>query len=161
AGFSPTLGARPLKRAVEEHLLTPLARTMVDADAPTGDQFLFVTAPHGAIEVQFVGLDEDQAAPEAEAPLTQAELEPETADLASRLPRLLPGASARRARGRRAVRAVPPSSVRRRAATARRTHAGHPGTAGRHVHGLGAGSRDAGRDARAFDRRGSPARGRT
>ena len=74
AGFSPTFGARPLKRAVEEHLLTPLARAMVDADPPTGDQFLFVTAPHGAIEVHFVGLDEEPAAAvpaeeEAEAPL--------------------------------------------------------------------------------------------
>ncbi|MBA2643573.1 MAG: ATP-dependent Clp protease ATP-binding subunit [Actinobacteria bacterium] len=79
AGFSPTLGARPLKRAVEEHLLTPLARTIVDADAPEGDQFLFVTAPHGAIEVHFVGLDEEQtgvsaqdAPPEAEDPVADA-----------------------------------------------------------------------------------------
>jgi ATP-dependent Clp protease ATP-binding subunit ClpC len=60
AGFSPTLGARPLKRAVEEHLLTPLARAIVDAQVPEGDQFLFVTAPHGAIEVHFVGLEDEQ-----------------------------------------------------------------------------------------------------
>ena len=55
---------RPLKRAVEEHLLTPLARAIVDAQVPEGDQFLFVTAPHGAIEVHFVGLEDEQAAVE-------------------------------------------------------------------------------------------------
>jgi ATP-dependent Clp protease ATP-binding subunit ClpC len=58
AGFSPTLGARPLKRAVEQHLLTPLARAIVDARVPEGEQFLFVTAPHDRIEVQFVGLED-------------------------------------------------------------------------------------------------------
>ena len=61
AGFSPTLGARPLKRAVEQHLLTPLARAIADAQVPEGDQFLFVTAPHGEIEVDFVGLDDEAA----------------------------------------------------------------------------------------------------
>ena len=64
AGFSPTLGARPLKRAVEQHLLTPLARAIADAQVPEGDQFLFITAPHGEIEVHFVGLDDEQAVAE-------------------------------------------------------------------------------------------------
>ena len=59
AGFSPTLGARPLKRAVEAILLTPLARTIVDAQVPEGDQFLFVTAPRGKVEVRFVDPDAD------------------------------------------------------------------------------------------------------
>jgi ATP-dependent Clp protease ATP-binding subunit ClpC len=68
-GFSPTLGARPLKRAVEQHLLTPLARAMVGAESPEGDQFLFVTAQGGRIEVRFVGLDENEPAePSAGAP---------------------------------------------------------------------------------------------
>jgi ATP-dependent Clp protease ATP-binding subunit ClpC len=79
AGFSPTLGARPLKRAVEQHLLTPLARTIVDASAPAGDQFLFVTAPHGAIEVNFVGLDEEYPAapvePEEQVAVEAAEMD--------------------------------------------------------------------------------------
>ena len=43
-GFSPELGARPLKRAVERHLLAPLARAIVRAETfPKGEQFLFVT----------------------------------------------------------------------------------------------------------------------
>ena len=44
-GFSPELGARPLKRAVEQYLLAPLARAIVEQSVPDGDQFLFVTAP--------------------------------------------------------------------------------------------------------------------
>ena len=44
-GFSPELGARPLKRAVEQHLLAPLAAAIVEQSVPDGDQFLFVTAP--------------------------------------------------------------------------------------------------------------------
>lgn len=57
-GFSPHLGARPLKRAVEEHFLVPLAHSIVGAHVPGGEQFLFVTAPRGSIEVQFVGLED-------------------------------------------------------------------------------------------------------
>jgi ATP-dependent Clp protease ATP-binding subunit ClpC len=65
-GFSPELGARPLKRAIERHLLAPLARVIVEQSAPEGDQFLFVTAPHGRIEVAFVDPDaaEDEHVPE-------------------------------------------------------------------------------------------------
>ena len=36
------LGARPLKRAVERYLLSPLAMTIVNHQFPEGDQFLFV-----------------------------------------------------------------------------------------------------------------------
>jgi len=57
-GFSPTLGARPLKRAVEQYLLAPLARAIADAQVPTGDQFLFLSAKEGKIAVEFVGLEE-------------------------------------------------------------------------------------------------------
>ncbi len=57
-GFSPELGARPLKRAVEQHLLAPLAAAIVEQSIPAGDQFLFVTAPAGErIEVVFVDPD--------------------------------------------------------------------------------------------------------
>ena len=64
-GFSPELGARPLKRAVEQHLLVPLAAAIVEQAVPAGDQFLFVTAPSGErIEVVFVDPD---AEPEVEA----------------------------------------------------------------------------------------------
>ena len=43
-GFTPELGARPLKRAVERYFLTPLALAIVGHDYPGGDQFLFVRA---------------------------------------------------------------------------------------------------------------------
>ena len=60
-GFSPDLGARPLKRAVEQYVLTPLARAIADGQVPTGDQFLFLTAGSDRLEVQFVGLEADPA----------------------------------------------------------------------------------------------------
>lgn len=61
-GFSPEFGARPLKRAVERHLLTQLAAAIVEHTAPAGEQFLFVTAPAGRrIEVSFVDPDAEDA----------------------------------------------------------------------------------------------------
>jgi ATP-dependent Clp protease ATP-binding subunit ClpC len=57
-GFSPELGARPLKRAVEQYLLAPIAREIVEQSVPEGDQFLFITAPGGErIDVTFVDPD--------------------------------------------------------------------------------------------------------
>ena len=56
-GFSPTLGARPLQRAVERLLLAPLARTIVEREFPTGDQFLYVTVRDHALDVQFIDPD--------------------------------------------------------------------------------------------------------
>jgi ATP-dependent Clp protease ATP-binding subunit ClpC len=57
-GFTPDLGARPLKRAVERHLLAPLAEVIVEQTAPTGDQFLFVSyAEATGIKVSFVDLE--------------------------------------------------------------------------------------------------------
>ena len=41
-GFDRNLGARPLKRAIERYLLSPLALTIVNHQFPDGDQFLFV-----------------------------------------------------------------------------------------------------------------------
>ena len=58
-GFSPSLGARPLKRAIDQHLLSPLAATLVEQRFPEGDQFLFVRSDRRAIQVEFV----DPAAP--------------------------------------------------------------------------------------------------
>ena len=57
AGFSPTLGARPLKRAIERHLLAPLARTIVGREFPTGDQFLYVTVAEAALAHRVVVSD--------------------------------------------------------------------------------------------------------
>lgn len=65
-GFTPDLGARPLRRAIEDHLLAPLARSIVEHQAPQGDQFLFVRTRGGRLEAVFV--DPDADGPEAAAP---------------------------------------------------------------------------------------------
>ncbi len=56
-GFSPEMGARPLKRAIDQLLLAPLAATMVEHRFPEGDQFLFVRSNGSQIEVEFVDPD--------------------------------------------------------------------------------------------------------
>ena len=56
-GFSPEMGARPLKRAIDQHLLAPLAATIVEHRFPAGDQFLFVRSDGKDIEVEFVNPD--------------------------------------------------------------------------------------------------------
>jgi ATP-dependent Clp protease ATP-binding subunit ClpC len=53
-GFTPDLGARPLRRAIEQHLLAPLARSIVEHRTPQGDQFLFVRGAGERLEVEFV-----------------------------------------------------------------------------------------------------------
>jgi ATP-dependent Clp protease ATP-binding subunit ClpC len=63
-GFTADMGARPLKRAIDQHLLAPLAATLVERRFPVGDQFLFVRSDGEAIQVEFVDPDA-----EAEAPL--------------------------------------------------------------------------------------------
>jgi ATP-dependent Clp protease ATP-binding subunit ClpC len=62
-GFSPAMGARPLRRAIDQHVLAPIATTIVEHRFPEGDQFLFVRSGGGAIEVEFVDPD---AAPRPE-----------------------------------------------------------------------------------------------
>ena len=73
-GFSPELGARPLRRAIERYFLAPLALTIVNREVPEGDQFLFVRAEGDALVVEFVDPDaagepaaEPEAAPEEAA----------------------------------------------------------------------------------------------
>ncbi len=56
-GFTTELGARPLKRAVERYLLTPLASAIVGHEAPSGDQFLFLRRGAEGLEVEFVDPD--------------------------------------------------------------------------------------------------------
>jgi ATP-dependent Clp protease ATP-binding subunit ClpC len=68
-GFSPAMGARPLKRAIDRYLLAPLAATMVEHRFPEGDQFLFVRSDGRAIQVEFVDPD---AAVEQAPPLEPA-----------------------------------------------------------------------------------------
>jgi ATP-dependent Clp protease ATP-binding subunit ClpC len=67
-GFSPELGARPLRRALERYLLAPLAAAIVEQSVPEGDQFLFVTAARDRIEVTFVDPDAEPEAADAEQP---------------------------------------------------------------------------------------------
>ena len=63
-GFSAELGARPLKRAVEQHLLTRIAAAIVERQFPAGDQFLFITARDGTgLDVAFVDPDASEAPP--------------------------------------------------------------------------------------------------
>lgn len=61
-GFTPDLGARPLKRAIDRHLLAPLAQTIVNRQVPAGDQFLFVTRKEADLAVEFVDPDADDRA---------------------------------------------------------------------------------------------------
>ncbi|UNK50293.1 AAA family ATPase [Lysobacter sp. S4-A87] len=60
-GFTPDLGARPLRRAIEHHLLAPLARSIVEHRAPHGGQFLFVRSAGDHLDVQFIDPDEAPA----------------------------------------------------------------------------------------------------
>jgi ATP-dependent Clp protease ATP-binding subunit ClpC len=80
-GFSPDLGARPLKRAVERLLLAPLAEAIVSRSFPEGEQFLFVAARDDRIEVTFVDpnaeeLDAEPAAMDGEPRLERLVVDP-------------------------------------------------------------------------------------
>ncbi len=62
-GFTRDLGARPLRRAIEEHLLAPLAAAIVKRDYPQGDQFLFLRSDGRRLAVEFVDPDAPDRAP--------------------------------------------------------------------------------------------------
>ncbi len=66
-GFTAELGARPLKRAIERYLLSPLAITIVNNQFPEGDQFLFVRSKGKVIDVEFIDPDAT-GEPEIDAP---------------------------------------------------------------------------------------------
>ena len=74
-GFDSNLGARPLKRAIERHLLSPLAITIVNHQFPDGDQFLFVRSDGNEIFVEFIDPDipEDGPVEIKESDLAQQE----------------------------------------------------------------------------------------
>lgn len=75
-GFTVDLGARPLKRAIERYLLSPLAATIVNHQVPKGDQFLFIRSDGKRINVEFVDPDAPEplspAATGSEAPQRRA-----------------------------------------------------------------------------------------
>ncbi len=84
-GFTLDLGARPLKRAIEQYLLSPLAMTIVRHQVPEGDQFLFVSRKADRLDVTFVDpdapsvdADEVPAAPEPASASSPADLTPQS-----------------------------------------------------------------------------------
>jgi ATP-dependent Clp protease ATP-binding subunit ClpC len=64
-GFSPEMGARPLKRAIDQYLIAPLAATIVEKRFPEGDQFVFVRSDGRAIQAEFVDPDLEEGAESA------------------------------------------------------------------------------------------------
>jgi ATP-dependent Clp protease ATP-binding subunit ClpC len=66
SGFTADLGARPLRRAVERHLLAPLARAIATHEAPSGEQFLLVSSGAERLDVQFVAADVAEASEASE-----------------------------------------------------------------------------------------------
>lgn len=78
-GFTHDLGARPLKRAIERYLLSPLAKSIVNHQFPAGDQFLFVRSDSKEIQVEFVDPD---ASEKTVAEIAETENESEYLDAA-------------------------------------------------------------------------------
>ncbi len=76
-GFSPELGARPLKRAIDQYLLAPLAATLVEHRFPEGDQFLFVRSNGQALEVEFVDPDGEAFGADAAEPAQTPAMAPD------------------------------------------------------------------------------------
>ena len=70
-GFTADLGARPLKRAVERHLLVPIAEAIVSHRAPGGEQFLLLGAAENRMDVEFVAANAEPEAPAIEAEATR------------------------------------------------------------------------------------------
>ncbi len=62
-GFSPEMGARPLKRAIDQYVVAPLAAIIVEKRFPEGEQFLFVRSDGNGIQAEFVDPD---AGPQAD-----------------------------------------------------------------------------------------------
>ena len=46
-GFDPTFGARPLRRAVQRHLETPIAKGILSGEYKSGDHILVDGSPKG------------------------------------------------------------------------------------------------------------------
>jgi ATP-dependent Clp protease ATP-binding subunit ClpC len=67
-GFSPEMGARPLKRAIEQYVIAPLAATIVEWRFPEGEQFVFFRSNGRAIQAEFVDPDSEPAPPASPQP---------------------------------------------------------------------------------------------
>ena len=71
-GYTRNLGARPLKRAIEQYLLAPLATTIVNHNFPKGDQFLLVSrGKNDNLKVRFIDPDEPEYTWEEKVKLQQ------------------------------------------------------------------------------------------
>ena len=57
------MGARPLKRAIDQYLIAPLAGMIVEKRFPEGEQFLFVRSDGKGIQVEFVDPDAGDGEP--------------------------------------------------------------------------------------------------
>ena len=79
-GFTPDLGARPLKRAIDRYLLAPLAATIVRHEVPAGDQFLFVRSDGERLDVVFIDPDAPEEA-DGSAPASETRTEPPTLEV--------------------------------------------------------------------------------
>ncbi|HEY8440030.1 MAG TPA: hypothetical protein VIK79_01120, partial [Xanthobacteraceae bacterium] len=62
-GFSPEMGARPLKRAIDQFVVAPLAATIVEHRFPEGEQFVFFRSDGHGIHADFVDPDAPPATP--------------------------------------------------------------------------------------------------
>ncbi len=58
-GFSTDMGARPLKRAIDQFVVAPLAAAIVERRAPEGEQFVFVRSNGIEMQAEFVDPDGD------------------------------------------------------------------------------------------------------
>jgi ATP-dependent Clp protease ATP-binding subunit ClpC len=56
-GFSPEMGARPLKRAIDQYVMAPLAATIVEHRIPEGEQFVFFRSNGRCIRADFIDPD--------------------------------------------------------------------------------------------------------
>ncbi len=73
-GFTPEMGARPLKRAIDQYVIAPLAATIVEKRFPEGDQFVFVRSDGRAIQAEFVDPDAEIPSPVAQPAAGPGEL---------------------------------------------------------------------------------------
>jgi ATP-dependent Clp protease ATP-binding subunit ClpC len=68
-GFSPTMGARPLMRAMDQYLLGPLSREIVNGTLPADEQLLFIYARDGRLH-----WDSSLDSPEDRDPVAEEEV---------------------------------------------------------------------------------------
>lgn len=65
-GFSPTMGARPLLRAMDRYLLGPLAREILAGSLPPDEQLLFIYAQNGRLHWDSSLEPQEESAAEAD-----------------------------------------------------------------------------------------------